>query len=187
MKLIVGLGNPGKEYEKTRHNVGFWAVEELARIWGVDLSKKKFEAFYGEAKVAGEKVLLVLPQTYMNLSGKSVAAFLGFFKVEASDLAVVHDELDLPFGRLKVIREGRPAGHRGVASIQELLGTHSFCRFRIGIGRPPQKEGTVDFVLNSFSKEEKAQLKPIIKKTVEGLEMWTENGVDAAIQFCHQP
>jgi len=187
MKLIVGLGNPGKEYEKTRHNVGFWVIESLAREWGTDLLKKKFEGRYGETELGGEKVYLLLPQTFMNLSGKAVSAFLGFFKMNSSDLAVVHDELDLSLGRLKVIREGGPAGHRGVASIQEMLGTQKFCRFRIGIGRPQESDQTVDFVLNPFSKSEKEILQPVLEKTANGLEVWVKNGVDAAIQFCHKP
>ncbi len=186
MKLIVGLGNPGKEYEKTRHNVGFEVVEELARQWGISLAKKKFETIFGEARVREERVLLALPQTYMNLSGQAVSALVGFFKVDLTDCVVIHDDLDLPVGRIKVVRGGGPAGHRGVASIQELLGTENFCRFRIGVGKPAQKEEVVDFVLKPFLKEEKKPLQEAVEKAKEGLEIWIEKGVEAAIAFCHK-
>jgi peptidyl-tRNA hydrolase, PTH1 family len=187
MKLIVGLGNPGHEYEKTRHNVGFQVIEKLARRWGVDLSKKKFESLVGESQVGSEKVLVALPQTYMNLSGRSVAPLLGYFKLPLTDLAVVHDEMDLPLGRLKVVRQGQPAGNRGVASIQEHLGSQDFCRFRIGIGKPEKRDHTVEYVLSAFDPSEEKILEPVLKKVEEGLEIWVEKGIEAAIQFCHKP
>jgi PTH1 family peptidyl-tRNA hydrolase len=187
MKLIVGLGNPGKEYENTRHNVGFWVVQDLAKKYHCSLSsKKKFEALMGETEIEGEKVFMALPQTYMNLSGRSVCALMNYFKLSSSDLVVVHDELDLPVGKIKVVRQAGAAGHRGVDSIQECLGSKTFCRFRIGIGRPEQKQETVDFVLDSFGFEEKKQLDPILKKAREGLEIWVGQDVEAAIQFCHR-
>lgn len=186
MKLIVGLGNPGSEYADTRHNVGFWVVELLAEKWKVSLSKKKFQSHWGEAQREGEKILLAMPQTYMNLSGKAVAALLGFYKIEPSDLAVIHDDLDLPVGKLKVVREAGPAGNRGVMSIQQELGTKAFCRFRIGVGRPTHKTQTVDFVLGAFSKEEREKLDPILEKTIEGLAIWVKEGVEAAIRHCHR-
>ncbi|MBL7684439.1 MAG: aminoacyl-tRNA hydrolase, partial [Deltaproteobacteria bacterium] len=147
MYLIVGLGNPGPEYSKTRHNVGFWVIEALAERWKIDLSKKKFKSHYGEGFFQNEKVILSLPQTFMNLSGESVAAMTDFYKIPLDQLIVIHDEMDLEIGRLKVVREGGPAGHRGVASIQQLLATQSFCRFRIGIGKPSHKTKTNGFVL----------------------------------------
>jgi len=187
MKLIVGLGNPGKEYERTRHNVGFQVVEELVKRFKVDLSKKKFESLLGEGRFGDEKIFFALPQTYMNLSGRSVAAIMDFFKIPPADLAVVHDELDLPLGRLKVIRKGRPAGNRGVQSIQEHLATDEFCRFRIGVGKPEVKDLTVDFVLSSFNSEEKKILAPVLQRAEEGLEIWAKEGIDKAIEFCHKP
>ena len=186
MRLIVGLGNPGKEYERTRHNVGFQVVEDLARHLKVELSKKKFESRVGEGRLGEEKIFFALPQTYMNLSGRAVAAMVDFFKIAPEELAVVHDELDLPLGRLKVIRKGGPAGNRGVLSIQEHLATQEFCRFRIGVGKPEVKDKTADFVLSGFDGEEKKILSPVLKKAQEGLEIWVKDGIDKAIEFCHK-
>ncbi len=185
MKLIVGLGNPGKEYEQTRHNVGFQLIHSLAEKWRVRFSKKKFEAEIAEADFEGEKILLALPQTYMNLSGRSVSSLISFFKIDLADLAVVHDELDLPVGKIKVVKEGGAAGNRGVLSIQEHLNTKSFCRFRIGIGKPADKSQTADFVLKKFNPDEKEELSFVLEKVKEGLEIWIRRGVDPAIQYCH--
>ncbi len=187
MKLIVGLGNPGAEYAHTRHNVGFWVVESLARKWSGGGFKKKFDSLLCEGKIGDEPVLFCLPQTYMNLSGRAVSSVMRYWKISLSDLAVIHDELDLPVGNLKVLREGRPAGHRGVASLQQELASQSFCRFRVGIHSAERKGETADFVLGEFSKEEKAQLLPVLQRTEEGLETWIQQGVEAAIRFCHQP
>ncbi len=186
MKLIVGLGNPGTEYQGTRHNIGFEVLEAYAQTKKIDLSKTKFEAFFGEGEIKGEKVILALPQTYMNLSGRSVLSFLNFFKMAPEDLLVLHDELDLALGKMKFVRGGGAAGHRGVLSIQEMLGTKEFSRIRMGIGRPLNSEQVVDFVLKKFQKAERELLEPLILKSVKGLDLWLEKGVEAAIQFCHQ-
>lgn len=185
MKLIVGLGNPGKEYDQTRHNAGFQVIDLLAQKWGVALSKKKFDSKIVETEFKNEKVLLALPQTYMNLSGQSVSSLLKYFKISLADLVVVHDELDLPVGKLKVIREGGAAGNRGVLSIQDALNTKEFCRFRIGIGKPSNPQQTADFVLSSFHPDEKEKIESVLKKAQEGLEIWIEDGVEAAIQYCN--
>lgn len=186
MKLIVGLGNPGKEYEETRHNVGFQAVHLLARKWGIALSKKKFDAKIAEIEFKNQKVILALPQTYMNLSGRSVSSLLNYFKISPIDLTVVHDELDLPVGKMKVVREGGSAGNRGVLSIQDSLNTKEFCRFRIGIGKPKTSVETIDFVLNPFNREEEKEINLVLKKVQEGLEIWIVDGVEAAIHYCHK-
>lgn len=185
MKLIVGLGNPGKEYEGTRHNVGFEVLEAYAAQHRVDLTKSKFEALYGEFEKSGEKVLLILPQTYMNLSGRSVQKFLQFYKLSPQDLMVIHDELDLPLGNMKVVRKAGAAGNRGVISIQECLGTQDFARFRIGIGKPLRPEQTADFVLKKFQKAERESLLPILDKSIKGLDLWLEKGIEPCMAFCH--
>ncbi len=185
MKMIVGLGNPGKEYEFTRHNVGFELVQAYADQSSAVLSKSKFEALYGEAEKGDEKVFFVLPQTYMNLSGRSVLGFLQFFKLSPSDLIVIHDELDLPVGKMKLVRKGGAAGHRGVLSIQESLGTQEFPRLRMGIGRPPENEQVADFVLKRFQKLERQVLDPLLDKAIKGLDLWVEKGIEAALAFCH--
>ncbi len=186
MKLIVGLGNPGKEYAQTRHNVGFWVLEDLAKEHGACGYKKKFESLLGEIEIANEEVMLCFPQTYMNLSGNAVASIISYFKIPPNDICVVHDELDLPLGKIKVVREGGAAGHRGVASIQKGIGTKTFCRFRLGIGKPASPKQTADFVLSTFSLEEKILLSPMLEKAREGLEVWLKQGVEAAIEYCHQ-
>ncbi len=185
MKLIVGLGNPGKEYEGTRHNVGFELVQAYADKYSCNLSKSKFEAFYGDVEIGVEKVFFVLPQTYMNLSGRSVLGFLQFFKIAPEDLIVIHDELDLSVGRLKLVRKGGAAGHRGVLSIQESLGSQEFPRLRVGIGRPLGNEPVADFVLQKFQKAERQLLDPLMKKAIKGLDLWVEKGIEPALAFCH--
>ena len=186
MKLIVGLGNPGARYHKTRHNIGFEVVERFAKKHSVALDKKKFDAFLGEGTLKGERVLFCLPQTYMNLSGTSVVPLLKFYKISLSDLVVIHDELDFPLGKVKVVRQAGPAGHRGVKSIQDLLASQSFCRFRLGIQQENRVQPVVDFVLNPFAPEEQKTLEAVLEKTVTGLDIWIDQGVEAAIQFCHQ-
>lgn len=185
MKLIVGLGNPGKEYEGTRHNIGFEILKTYASIHKVDFGKSKFEALYAEREHKGEKILLILPQTYMNLSGRSVLGFVQFYKTDISDILIIHDELDLPLGSIKVVRKGGAAGHRGVGSIQELLASQDISRFRLGIGRPSGQGPVADFVLKRFQKAENELLEPLFEKSIKGLDLWIEKGVEAAITFCH--
>jgi len=185
MKLIVGLGNPGKEYEATRHNIGFEALEAYASQQGLSISRSKFEALYAEFERDGEKILLVLPQTYMNLSGRSVSKFVQFYKLDPLDVLVIHDELDLPLGKLKMLRKGGAAGHRGVLSIQECLSTQELARMRLGIGRPTPPEQVVDFVLKKFQKSERASVDALLEKTIKGLDLWLEKGIEPAMAFCH--
>jgi len=187
MKVVVGLGNPGLQYDRTRHNVGFTTVMALAQRWGGSFSKRKFEALLSEVVVGQEKVILVLPQTYMNLSGQSVAPLLHFFQLPLESLVVVHDELDLPLGRLKVVRQGRSAGQRGVQSIQDHLQSQNLYRFRLGIGRPTVPQAVSDFVLERFKPQELVLVESMIEKAQLGLEIFVKEGIEAAIQFCHQP
>ena len=150
-KLIVGLGNIGKEYEKTRHNVGFFIVDRLAEAWGVGFTKKKFQGSYTEAFFEGEKVFLLKPQTFMNLSGRSVGPWLDFLKLEGRDCLVIHDDLDLSLGRLRGQWAGGSGGNKGIASILEVLGHPDFCRLRVGIGRPPGRMDPAAYVLSANS------------------------------------
>ncbi len=137
MFLVVGLGNPEDEYEGTRHNVGFEAVEVLARRCGVRFSDKKFKARMARAEIAGQSCVLLKPQTYMNLSGESVGPAMGFFKLATGDVIVLHDELDIPLGRVKLKKGGGHGGHNGLRSLKQHLPDDGFVRVRIGIGRPP--------------------------------------------------
>jgi len=181
VKLIVGLGNPGFRYRRSRHNVGFMAVEALARKNGIRIKKKLFNALTGEGRIFGEKVLLLLPQTYMNLSGESVKAAIGTVG-GSSDLLLIYDDIDLPLGNIRFRAKGSSGGHKGIHSVIDKLKTEDMQRLRIGI-RPDKKVyDTTDFVLRSFSKTEKEILNNIIREAVEGIEVWLSSGIDECME-----
>lgn len=169
MKLIVGLGNPGRQYQGTRHNIGFRVIDELARLADISLSSNRFNGEFGQGSLDGQRTAVLKPQTYMNLSGDSVAPAARFFKVGSEDLVVVHDELDLPFGRLQLKRGGGTGGHNGLSSIVERMGSEDFIRVRIGIGKPDTKEKVVGHVLSGFNREEAAALDEIARRAVEAI------------------
>jgi PTH1 family peptidyl-tRNA hydrolase len=148
MKIIVGLGNPGRKYERTRHNAGFMALDELARGLRFDLSREKYQAFIGKGMIGDVEALLAKPQTYMNESGRSVGAILRYTRAKHSDLIVVHDEIDLPLGVVRVKAGGGHGGHNGLRSIIEHLGTPDFIRVRVGVGRPSNGLAAADHVLS---------------------------------------
>ena len=185
MKVIAGLGNPGKEYEGTRHNIGFEVLRELARGVGIGFEKKtEQQSLIGKGKIEGADVLLMLPQTFMNLSGETIKQWMGFYKVDPVDLLVVHDELDLPVGKVKLSFGVSSAGHNGAASIIEALGTKDFYRFRFGIGKPRSKAAGVDYVLAPFHREEKTAVQAQVTKAVQGIVVWVKLGFNQAQQFC---
>ncbi len=150
MKLVVGLGNPGGKYAATRHNLGFAVLDEVARRLSVAVTREKFGAQMGETRFRGEKIVLLKPQTYMNRSGDAVSEALGFFKADIADLIVIHDDLDLEFGKLKVKVGGSDGGHKGIRSILSSVKDRQFARVRMGIGKPEYGEDVVDYVLRSF-------------------------------------
>lgn len=154
MKLIVGLGNPGRKYSRHRHNIGFFVLDELGRRHDVSINKRSFKSLIGAGVISGVAVILVKPQTYMNLSGDSVCSLLGYYRLEPSDLIVVHDDIDLALGRIKMTKGSGDAGHRGVRSIIERIGTKDFVRFRLGVGRSSNGFDSADFVLSPFDKAE---------------------------------
>jgi PTH1 family peptidyl-tRNA hydrolase len=166
MILVVGLGNPGREYAAHRHNVGFMAVDELARRVGADAPRDRFSGTCARAEIAGEPAVLLRPMTFMNASGDSVQPAAAFFKIEPADIVVLHDELDLPFGDVRLKHGGGHAGHNGLRSIMERLGTGDFGRVRIGIGRPPPgfRGEVASFVLSGFDPTERAALPDLLKK-----------------------
>ena len=166
MHLLVGLGNPGREYEATRHNAGFEALDRLATASGASAFRDKFSGEYATGELAGEQVVLLRPLTYMNLSGQCVQPAAAFFKVPPSQVIVLHDELDVPLGQLRAKVGGGHAGHNGLRDIQAKFGTPDFARVRIGIGRPgPGFKGTVaDFVLARFDAYERGQLEEALKR-----------------------
>lgn len=181
MKLIVGLGNPGTSYQKTRHNVGFLVVDELARRHRIPLSRRRFRALFGTGQIASHPVVLAKPMTYMNRSGEAVRGLLNFFHIEMSGLVVVHDDLDLPFGRIRFKRRGGDGGHQGVRSIIDGLGGNLFSRLKVGIGRPPQDTEPADHVLMPFDEAEQADLGILFPGAAEALEVMLSEGIDRAM------
>ena len=180
MKLIVGLGNPGKEYAETRHNVGFMVVDHLAGDLGISIDKKKYSALYGEGKLGMEKVLLVKPQTYMNLSGQAVWPLAHWYKVSPEDIITVYDDMDLPLGKLRVRSQGSAGGHNGVKSLIAALGTEKFVRVKIGIERSVQGD-SIDHVLRPFLPSEKEIVAQAIKNAAEAVRTLVIDGIEKAM------
>ena len=166
MKLIVGLGNIGKEYENTRHNIGFMVVDELAKRWGVSFNRTDKNAMFAEHR-APEKIMLIKPTTYMNLSGIAVGAYANYYNLGNEEIAVIQDDLDLPVGQLRIRKKGSAGGHNGIKSIQEHLGTDEFPRFKIGISHP--------------GRNGKAAIEEAVKKMADALERWIKEDIDAVM------
>ena len=186
MKLIVGLGNPGRAYRWTRHNMGFWLVERFAKELGVDLSRRGFLSVYGRAKMGSEEIILAKPQTFMNLSGEAVRRLLHFFKVPPGNLIILHDDLDLPFGRIRIRLRGGHGGHQGVKSIVEALGNDGFVRLKVGIGRPTDhSQDPADYVLEPLRGGEKEELKAAVERALEALEVLLREGPQTAMDKFH--
>jgi PTH1 family peptidyl-tRNA hydrolase len=185
-RMIVGLGNPGSKYASTRHNLGFAVVGEIARRCTPHSERRRFEAIIVEVTIDGRRVALVCPQTMMNNSGYAVAQIARWYRLAPADLLVVHDELDLPFGRIRVRPGGGPGGHNGVRSIIEQLGTSGFPRVRIGIGRP-SSGSTVSHVLSRFRREEEERVPEIVKLAVDAAVHWATEGLDAAMNQFNRP
>jgi len=181
MKIIVGLGNPGDKYSGTRHNVGFDVLAELGRRGSVDKPKSRFESLVAELICGGEKVLLVAPQTFMNLSGRSVQQFQRFFQVEASEVLVVCDDLNLKVGQLRLRPSGSAGGQKGLQSILACLGHQEVPRLRIGVGRPPGQMDAADFVLSRFRKDELETMDRAIGRAASAVESWVRDGVAVAM------
>lgn len=178
MKLIVGLGNPGRRYAGTRHNVGWEVVAEAVRRFGSGPSRTKFQAEVVEALVAGEKVLFLCPQTFMNLSGASVQPARDFYQLENKDLMIVCDDFNLPLAKLRFRTKGSAGGQKGLADIIRRLGTDEVARLRIGIGPPPPGWDVADFVLSRFGDVERADIDAAIRKATDALQDWIGRGVE---------
>jgi PTH1 family peptidyl-tRNA hydrolase len=184
--LLVGLGNPGGEYAGTRHNMGYRVLEELARRWGVSLSRRQFQAELGTGSVAGTPAVLMKPRTYMNLSGRAVAPAAGFYQIPLERLVVIHDDIDLPLGRLRVKAGGGHGGHNGLRSLTEALGSGGFLRLRIGVGRPERGDVT-GHVLGRFSPEEAACQEGWVSLAADAVEEILRNGVSSAMNRYNGP
>jgi peptidyl-tRNA hydrolase, PTH1 family len=184
--LVVGLGNPGSEYSETRHNVGFRVVELLAaRAGGGRFSKHRSHSDVLEGRLAGRRVVLAKPRTYMNVSGGPVAGLLKYFSVPAEDLVVVHDDLDLGFGVVRLKRGGGEGGHNGLRSISSSIGTRDYLRVRFGIGRPPGRQDPADFVLKRFSGAEKKELEFAVDLAADAVEALLDDGLEATQNRFH--
>lgn len=181
MILIAGLGNPGKEYSSSRHNVGFIVVDEIAKRLGISLKKKRFGSLLAEALLEEQQLMLLKPQTYMNLSGDAVSEAVEFFKIPLKNVIVVHDEIDLPLGSIKIKTKGGSAGHKGVQSIISCLGDGSFVRVRMGIGKPIQKSEVVGHVLSGFEKEEKKIMENMVARAADAILEITLRGLESTM------
>lgn len=186
MKLVAGLGNPGRRYEGTRHNVGFVAVRELAKGHAAGpmtsgIVKTRFQGETIDAEIAGEKVLLLTPSTFMNESGASVLAARDFFKLSLEDILVVCDDLNLPLGKLRTRAAGSAGGQKGLEDIIRRLGSEDFARLRIGIGAPPNGWEWRDFVLSKFKSEELPEMELAVARAVEAIGVWTREGIQACM------
>ena len=184
MKLIVGLGNPGRRYANNRHNIGFVCLNHFARMQGIRFDKKQGKARIGTGEVAANKIVLAKPQTYMNSSGESVSLLIRKFNVNLNNLIVIHDDLDLPLGKIRIRQGGSAGGHKGVTSIISCLQSQEFLRLRIGIGRPTTKTSEadiIDYVLSDFADEEKQIITPLIPKVSEAIQCLLTEGLLAAM------
>lgn len=174
MKLIVGLGNPGKKYERTRHNVGFEVIDKCQERLKIELNQSKFKGAFGFTRVGSEKVFLLKPLTYMNLSGEAIAPLMNYFKIDKEDLLVVYDDLDLPPGKIRLRQKGSHGGHNGIRSIIQQLGTDQFNRIRIGIGRPDPGIAVPDYVLGSFAPNDRQNIDESVERASKAVEAWVE-------------
>ncbi|ACG71369.1 Aminoacyl-tRNA hydrolase [Anaeromyxobacter sp. K] len=181
MKLVVGLGNPGEEYARTRHNVGFVVADRLAQLAGASFSAKKFAAELAEARLGPERVWIMKPQTYMNHSGEAVGAALRFWKLGLDDLVVVHDDLELDPYRVQLKVGGGHGGHNGVKSVNAHVGSPEYARVRVGVGRPPPRMDPADYVLGKFAKGEDAELDLCVEQAVEATRLAVELGAARAM------
>lgn len=187
MRLIVGLGNPGRAFRWTRHNVGFCLIEALAQKWGIAVKQKGEKCLYGKGKIAREEVLLAKPMTYMNLSGQAVQWLINSYHFSMADLLILHDDLDLPVGAIRLRLRGGHGGHKGVKSIIETIGNNNFARLKMGIGRPldPNQE-IIDYLLTPVPEEEREQFKQVIAKGVEAVELILSAGFQEMMAKFHK-
>ena len=180
--LVVGLGNPGGRYARTRHNAGFMVVDRLAQRWGASVERKQFKALVDRARIGHANVVLCKPQTFMNLSGDAVASLRGYYKVDPEEVLVVHDDVDLALGDVRLKKGGGHGGHNGLRDLQKKLGTNGFGRVRFGVSRPPAGWDTADYVLARFSDDEAALLEDSIDRAADAVEAALSEGLQGAMQ-----
>ena len=182
MFVIVGLGNPGKKYENTRHNAGFLAVDALAQKYGISISEKKHKALCGSGYIEGNKVLLVKPETFMNLSGESVRSVMDFYKIDPEeDMIVIYDDISLAPGNIRIRKKGSAGGHNGIKSIIAHTGTQTFMRIKVGVGEKPSGWDLADYVLGHFSEEDQTKLKETMPDIIQATTLMVQGDVDKAM------
>lgn len=186
MILIVGLGNPGREYANTRHNIGFRAIDQLSQQYSIPLNQKKHKAIYGSGYIEGLKVILAQPQTYMNLSGESVRELVDFYKIEPEDVIVIFDDISLPVGQLRLRKKGSAGGHNGIKNIIAHLGSQDFPRIKIGVGEKPAGWDLKDHVLGAFSKEDEPLVKESIENAADACKIMLTDGIESAMNIYNQ-
>lgn len=183
MYIIVGLGNPGQKYDKTRHNVGFDAIDLISEKHGIKVDKLKHRALIGQGRIGGEKVLLVKPQTYMNLSGESLASIVNYYDADIEKVIVIYDDIDLDVGKLRIRKKGSSGSHNGMRSIVKCLGSTDFPRIRIGVSKPEKNMDLADFVLSRFSKEDRVFVDESIDRVVKTVEEIMNTDLDKAMNM----
>ena len=179
--IIVGLGNPGKKYEATRHNIGFWVIDELARRWNGANFKDERKALVSDVTIRGQRALLVKPQTFMNASGQAVRALMDFYKLDTDDLIVAHDDIDIPLGTLRMRKTGGAGGQNGVKDIINHVGTRDFKRVRCGVSRPPGRMDPASYVLKPFAGDDVITAQNIVDKAADAIETWLKDDIDTAM------
>lgn len=181
MYIVVGLGNPGKKYNISRHNIGFEVADEFARSNNIVMNKTKFKAIIGEGIVSGEKVIVVKPQTFMNLSGESVMSIMNFYNLDIENMIVIYDDIDIEVGKLRIRKKGSAGSHNGMRNIIYLLKQDNFPRVRVGVGKPPAGRDLANFIIGKFSKSEQEILVPIVKDAVSAVETIIKDDVDLSM------
>lgn len=181
MYLIVGLGNPESEYANTRHNMGFNTINEIAKKNNITVTKNKFKGLYETGIIEGKKVILLKPQTYMNLSGESIKEIVDFYNIKPEEIIVIYDDIDIEKGKIKIRKKGGPGSHNGMKSVIQELNSTEFGRIRVGIGKPQFKNDMINYVIGSIPKEEQEILQQGVKKAVEAIEEILKNGIDIAM------
>lgn len=181
MYLIVGLGNPEQEYSKTRHNMGFNVINEISKQYGIEVNKSKFKGLYGSGVIEGQKVILLKPQTYMNLSGESIIEAMNFYKIGVEKLIVIYDDIDINPGSIRIRKSGSSGTHNGMKSVINHIKTEDFCRVRVGIGKPAENIDMISYVLGYISEEELKELEKGTKEAKNAVIEIIKNNVDSAM------
>lgn len=181
MYLVVGLGNPEEEYSNTRHNMGFDVINKLAKKYEIEVNRTKFNSIYGNGIIQGQKVMLIKPQTYMNLSGQAIKEFYNFYKISIEELIVIYDDMDVEKGSIKIRKKGGPGSHNGMKSIVNELNNENFARVRVGIGKPIYAEERINYVIGQLTKEEANILEDGVNKATDAIYEILKNGIDVAM------